>query len=536
MSKRATPTLLLTSAPTGPGATTTCAAEALAAPVEGLRPRRALDVRSDIGEWEAAEPYDLRSLDEAVLNALGFEQMMGGLVAAVAPALGAATCGVMIWEPAENALRLIAGSFGANETATASYRATRSDTGGNAARVFTTGMPFVNNRAAGRFAAAFGIRRLLTLPLAVGEHRTGVIHFANREAPFEPKDVMVAKRLAPRVAMSIEYFRNLQKLRREQHLERNLRRVAEAIASDAPLECILELALDELLLLSSAQRVTLSVRDTEPILRGCERVDDPGRAALHVPLLVSGEHLGTLSLLRSSAEPLAEDERTAMERVADLIVLAWATQRGRQERAARARLRERERIAEDLHDHAAQILFAAKTALESTLESPRLAGTSRATVARARGLLARGEEALRDVIEELCPDNDGDPAEHLERVVQEVEERFDIAVHLELPRTRLPLGSSAPAVTDLLVKVCREALVNAAKHAGPSRVSVSLQRARDGRLLLTVQDDGIGIAGGVSHDGHGLKALRRVVRERGGAMRVARGPHGGTKLTVSIDP
>ena len=49
-------------------------------------------------------------------------------------------------------------------------------------------------------------------------------------------------------------------------------------------------------------------------------------------------------------------------------------------------------------------------------------------------------------------------------------------------------------------------------------------------------DDGIGIVGCERRDGHGLKALRRAVREHGGALRVARRPLGGTKLTMSIDP
>ena len=205
------------------------------------------------------------------------------------------------------------------------------------------------------------------MPLGVGEQRTGVIHFANRDAPFEPKDVMIARRLAPRVAVAVEYVRNLLAAAAQGGPggDPAPRRGGDRVRR--PLDRILERAFEELLLISGAQCVLLSVAGAEPILRGCEqsvaanvrqfledsrngprgvherlarpdRAGDPGWAALHVPVLVSEEYLGTLSLLRSRAEPLSQDERTAMERLADLIALAWATERYQQERAAKARL------------------------------------------------------------------------------------------------------------------------------------------------------------------------------------------------------
>jgi signal transduction histidine kinase len=521
---------------------------------------------------EPALARDLEALDEVALNALGFEQMMEGIVAAVAPVLDAATCGVMTWEPVHDALQLLPASFGVNEATAASYRVSSTDVRSNAARVFSTGVPFVSNCAAGDsailqdYVEVLGVERLLTVPLALGDRRTGVLHFANPGAPFEPDDLAIARQVAPRVAVAVEHVRNRVRMRRREGLEGILGRAAKGIASGSPLDEIIASAVDELRLISRARCVLLSVAGADPVVRGSpegedgggasqflqdsrsaprtiqERLarphhaGDPGWAALHVPVVVSDEYVGTLSLLRTGAEPLSRDERTAIRRLADLIALAWATERYQQERAAMARLRERELIAEDLHDHVAQVLFATKTELEAALEQPSLEGAPRKSVARARELLARGEESMRDVIEALSRAGQPDGViERLERVVQEVEEQFGIAVHLELPRTRLPLGPGSQAVADLLVRACREALVNAAKHAGPTRVGVGLRPTRDGRVLLTVQDDGIGPPTGGRRNGHGLKALRRAVRERGGALRVSRGSLGGTKLTMSID-
>lgn len=61
------------------------------------------------------------------------------------------------------------------------------------------------------------------------------------------------------------------------------------------------------------------------------------------------------------------------------------------------------------------------------------------------------------------------------RVAQEVEEQFGIVVHVETSVGPLSAALEDSPVGDLVVRVCREALVNAAKHGGPSKISVSLQ-------------------------------------------------------------
>jgi signal transduction histidine kinase len=89
-------------------------------------------------------------------------------------------------------------------------------------------------------------------------------------------------------------------------------------------------------------------------------------------------------------------------------------------------------------------------------------------------------------------------------------------------------------VGDLLVRVCREGLVNAAKHAGPSKVSVTVQVDSAQRWRLTIDDDGVGLPESDSYAGHGLRALRRAIDEHGGTLSLSRLPHGGTRLTASI--
>src|SRR6202022_2955938 len=99
---------------------------------------------------------------------------------------------------------------------------------------------------------------------------------------------------------------------------------------------------------------------------------------------------GTLAALRVRGEPFSRDERHAMGRLANLAALAWASERYQQQRAELARLEERHRIADDLHDDVAQILFGAQLQLDQILEHGELDAAVVAGISRARGLLIRG--------------------------------------------------------------------------------------------------------------------------------------------------
>jgi signal transduction histidine kinase len=79
--------------------------------------------------------------------------------------------------------------------------------------------------------------------------------------------------------------------------------------------------------------------------------------------------------------------------------------------------------------------------------------------------------------------------------------------------------------------VASEALANAAKHSDASRIDISLEQC-DGRLLLSVRDDGIG--GADAARGSGLVGLRDRVEALGGSIRVSSLPGKGTKIAVEL--
>jgi signal transduction histidine kinase len=79
--------------------------------------------------------------------------------------------------------------------------------------------------------------------------------------------------------------------------------------------------------------------------------------------------------------------------------------------------------------------------------------------------------------------------------------------------------------------VASEALANAAKHSQASRIDVSLEQ-RDGSLLLSVRDDGVG--GADTGRGSGLVGLMDRVEALGGSIRVHSRPGNGTQITAEL--
>jgi signal transduction histidine kinase len=79
--------------------------------------------------------------------------------------------------------------------------------------------------------------------------------------------------------------------------------------------------------------------------------------------------------------------------------------------------------------------------------------------------------------------------------------------------------------------VCAEALANVAKHAAATRVAVAVT-ARDGRVRVEIEDDGVGDVD--LGRGSGLRGLADRVETVGGRLQVASAPGQGTRLAAEI--
>jgi signal transduction histidine kinase len=91
-------------------------------------------------------------------------------------------------------------------------------------------------------------------------------------------------------------------------------------------------------------------------------------------------------------------------------------------------------------------------------------------------------------------------------------------------------------VESSLFRIAQEAVMNAARHASATRVAVAFAE-RDGRVILTVSDDGVGFdlnAPGTDPDHWGLKSMRERARAIGGMLHVETAPGAGTRVTAEV--
>jgi signal transduction histidine kinase len=94
---------------------------------------------------------------------------------------------------------------------------------------------------------------------------------------------------------------------------------------------------------------------------------------------------------------------------------------------------------------------------------------------------------------------------------------------------------ATPVVELLAYQTAREALRNALKHSGASRISVSLRRVGDD-IRLEVADDGRGFSqASVDKAQHfGLALMRERIELAGGALGIDTSPGSGTRIMVRL--
>lgn len=186
---------------------------------------------------------------------------------------------------------------------------------------------------------------------------------------------------------------------------------------------------------------------------------------------------------------------------------------------------ERRRVAGNLHDGLAQDL--AFIVAHRTLLAEHLGAGHPVTIAASRALAAS-----RAAIAELSEPSTGTVHDALEGVAHELSDRFEIAVALD---ARLE-AELTPDLREHVVRIAREAIVNAARHGEAKRVSVYVRRTREG-VVLRVRDDGCGIAHAATdgaREGFGLRSMRERAAVRGGHLILSEPADGGTELDVLL--
>lgn len=247
---------------------------------------------------------------------------------------------------------------------------------------------------------------------------------------------------------------------------------------------------------------------------------------------VQSAAIGVGILLTARSEPEERKREELVERLEAALhenaglhaqLVAQARESGAQD--------ERQRLAGEIHDTLAQGLAGIITQLQAAERSASTRGETDEHVARALRL-ARGSltEARRSV-RALAPQELG--RAHLPDALRTLTGRWSreqgISARMEVTGTREPLS---PAIEVSLFRVAQESLTNVAKHAGASRVGVTLSYTGT-EVLLDVRDDGRGFTEGAG-TGFGLTSMRQRVRGVGGHIAVQSAPGEGTSVSARV--
>jgi PAS domain S-box-containing protein len=255
-------------------------------------------------------------------------------------------------------------------------------------------------------------------------------------------------------------------------------------------------------------------------------------AAVAAPIVVGGHPWGVIVAAWRRADMARPGTNLRMSEFTELVATAVANAESRAQLAASRRRivttadETRRRIERDLHDGAQQRQIQTIFALQSVqLALDEQSGELAELVGRALESAEGANIELRELARGIHPAalTEGGLGPALKALAR----RSPIPVTLDL---RLD-GRLPERVEVTAYYAVSEALTNAAKHSGASKVNVVVDGV-DGDLRVSVRDDGVG--GAQADGGSGLVGLADRVEAAGGTLAV-RSPRGeGTDLTVAL--
>lgn len=286
-----------------------------------------------------------------------------------------------------------------------------------------------------------------------------------------------------------------------------------------------------------------AIRTRTPLLSedaGIERAV-PGRYVrefgLHAlgctPLIAKGRVVGVI-LLDDDGRPFrfTSKQERLLQSFGNLAAIALENARLHAAAAEGAILRDRARIAQELHDNVAQIFFSIGLEAKALLKDAAI----HQPMERIQHLADRGGTEIRNAIFALSsfPTPKG-LVPSLHHLLKEY------AASTGNPAT-LSAAEAFPAIPaereDILYAAARELLQNIRRHTDATTVVANLDMDEEW-LTLAIRDDGCGIADDIERasmvgPGFGLRFLRRRLTSAGGTFSVSRNDGAGVTVIVRL--
>lgn len=239
-------------------------------------------------------------------------------------------------------------------------------------------------------------------------------------------------------------------------------------------------------------------------------------------------------IFTAAAVHFAVEQRRARERAEHLLKELEAAHARLQAYAVEVETlsvaRERQRLAQDVHDEVAHVLTGLLIQIQAIR---RLMGTeptaAAARLATIEEAARRGLDEVRRAVRAMRPEYlDGvSGIEAMRRLCEQYGERTGIRVNLLTD----PQVQVTPAQEVLIYRTLQECLTNAARHGRASTVWAQLSRAGD-RTELRVKDDGVGAEN--VRPGMGIGGMQERAQAAGGRFHVSTAPDAGFEAVLEL--
>jgi len=256
---------------------------------------------------------------------------------------------------------------------------------------------------------------------------------------------------------------------------------------------------------------------------------------LGVPIRAKGRTLGVISIVGEPGRRFSTGEVSLLATVADQVGVAIENAQLYRQAEHLAVMRERQRLARELHDSVTQSLYSLTLLAEAGRRLASAGELERVEEAVTR-LGEIGHHALKEMrllVYELRPlalQREG-LVSAIQQRLDAVERRAGVEAALEVAGTiRLP-----EPVEEELYRIVQEALNNALKHSGATAVTVRIATGPE-RTEIEIADNGRGFdPEAVSRDrGMGLVGMQERAEKLGGSLAVQSAPGQGTRVTAWV--
>jgi signal transduction histidine kinase len=420
------------------------------------------------------------------------------------------------------------------------------------------------------------MRSFLGVPIRIRDEVYGNLYLTEKQGggPFDEEDETLVIALAAAAGVAIDNARLYEEARRQERWLRATADVTRELLSGTEPTQVLTVVTQQALVLSGADLVALAVPagdqkrlvNTQAAGEGSDgalglvlpvaasmsgqvlasgeavvledfrndgRVNPIAREhmplgwAILLPLGVPGNVRGVLTVGRDPGSlPFPPQAVEMVTTFAAQAGIALELAEHRHDSARLAVLQDRDRIARDLHDLVIQRLYATGMSLQGAL--PLITRPDAANrISSAVDALDETIREIRSAIFSLQSHSDMKRVGLRVKILDVVEEMTAPLGFAPSLRLVGPLDEEVPGeVGEHLLSALREALSNAARHAGASSVDVTVDCGTD--LVLLVRDNGTGLGGSTRRSG--LANLAERARGLGGRLRVGRAEGGGTDL------